>query len=783
MPISREYLEKNKNRHNRIAADGVTIIPATEGSRAIPTEYIGYLPTSAPKEVTREDLDGPADGVSPQQADILFHLTDEQLGIYTIDQMAEWVEAHPFVWIIDNLLRKSTFNVIAAEPKAGKAVCLHTPMLTRDGWVKFGDLKVGDEVHTHDGSLTRIVAVSPVMHNHKCYRVTTRSGASLIADAEHLWQVSVRNHVAIVTTEELKKGHNGRRWLLPVPAPLQRPEIDLPIDPYILGYWLGNGESKGGGISINNADADTVLAEVVRAGYEHKVPVRWPGYVETRLYGLKAQIKALGLYANKHIPTTYMTASIHQRRELLAGLLDSDGYAATAPNGSGSVEFCSINKRLAEQTLELVRSLGMKARIAEGRATLNGRDCGPKYRVTFAASRQKSPFKSPRRTNALPDRPLSQRSWVDAVVSVEEVDSVPVRCIKVADNSGLFVAGRDFVVTHNTTLLNTLALCVAGSGTDDFVGRKVLLNGPVVYYNLETQPNDFNDLVKSYDRPPHDLLMIPSFPQAFADTGIPAVEHVRHILARKKPLMVLIDMYWNIDGVQDENAYGQVYKSLWGLKAMVEKQFTDSCMVITLHTRKPPNRQRGQGQSSELDTRDTADILGSQAFRGVPHSMIMLNKNPNTDIRYVHSSARDGINLPNTPLRKLESGLIVSDDRLIQPHHDEMDVTESRKAQFIMAVHRYCVDHQKPAVSFDCVCSWSGLHRSQYTPACKIAIDDGYIVCSGGKDNKGLVGVSRHPILYSIAPNVHLPAAWYALQLPKDAFATQGAFATQKEKD
>lgn len=773
MPISREYLEKNKNRHNRIAADGVTVIPATEGSRAIPTEYIGYLPTSAPKEVTREDLDGPADGVSPQQADILYHLTDEQLGIMTLDQVDAWVEAHPFVWIVDNLLRKSTFNVIAADPKQGKALPLDTPILTRNGWAKFGDLVVGDEVHTLDGSLTKIVAVSPVMYNHKCYRVTTRSGASLIADAEHLWQVSVRDHVTTVTTEELKKGHNGRRWLLPAPAPLQRPEIDLPIDPYILGYWLGNGNKDDSGFTVNNNDIPTLVSEFARSRLTHSAPKSQRGCAGIHAYGLRKDLQALGLSPAKFIPEQYLIASIPQRRALLAGLLDSDGYAATYPNGSGMVEFCNTSKLLAEQTLELVRSLGIKARIAEGRAMLGGRDCGPKYRVTFSAGRSDSPFRVPRKTASLPDRPLSQRSRVDAVVFVEEVDSVPVRCIKVADKSELFIAGRDFVVTHNTRLVDTLALCVAGSGTDHFVGRKVLLNGPVVYYNLETQPNNFNALVKSYDRPPHNLLMISSFPKDFEQTGIPAVEHVRHILARKKPLMVLIDMYWNIDGVEDENAYGQVYKSLWTLKAMVEKQFTDSCMVVTLHTRKPPNRPHGGRHNDDFSTRDTADILGSTAFRGVPHSMIMLNKNPNTEIRYINSQARDGINLPTTPLRMLESGLIVSDDRLIQPHHDEMDVTESRKAQFIMAVHRYCVDHQKPAVSFDCVCAWSGLHRSQYTPACKIAIDDGYIVCSGGKDNKGLVGVSRHPILYSIAPNVHLPAAWYALQLPRDTSVSQ----------
>src|SRR5690606_27517944 len=108
-------------------------------------------------------------------------------------------------------------------------------------------------------------------------------------------------------------------------------------------------------------------------------------------------------------------ASREQRLALLSGLCDADGFATTQPNGTGSLEFTSTSRDLAESALFLARSLGIKAMIREGRATLDGRDMGAKFRIVMAVSRQNAPLTFSRRLAALPSRSPSQRSMRDAV--------------------------------------------------------------------------------------------------------------------------------------------------------------------------------------------------------------------------------------------------------------------------------------------------------------------------------------------------------------------------------
>ena len=93
-------------------------------------------------------------------------------------------------------------------------------------------------------------------------------------------------------------------------------------------------------------------------------------------------LRSLGLFGNKHIPTPYLRASEAQRRALLAGLLDTDGCVTQA----GGINFDSTNARLAKDVRELALSLGYRATLITKRATLNGRDCGPAYRVSFTTS-------------------------------------------------------------------------------------------------------------------------------------------------------------------------------------------------------------------------------------------------------------------------------------------------------------------------------------------------------------------------------------------------------------
>jgi hypothetical protein len=160
---------------------------------------------------------------------------------------------------------------------------------------------------------------------------------------------------------------------------------------------------------------------------------------------LYARLGAIGVRGNKHIPSVYLTGSTQQRRDLLAGLLDTDGSVGEG----GKVEFSVVSKRLAEDALELIRSLGMKASFTEGRAKLYGRDVGPRYRVNFTPN--VPVFTLPRKLagQKLQDSTYG-RAGYRCITAIEPVESVPVRCIQVDSPDSSYLMGKSYTVTHNT---------------------------------------------------------------------------------------------------------------------------------------------------------------------------------------------------------------------------------------------------------------------------------------------------------------------------------------------
>ena len=172
-------------------------------------------------------------------------------------------------------------------------------------------------------------------------------------------------------------------------------------------------------------------------------------------------LRSLGLFGNKHIPTSYLRASEAQRRALLAGLLDTDGCVSA----NGGINFDSTNDRLARDVRELALSLGYRATLITKRATLNGRDCGPAYRVSFTTS--DDVFRLERKRELLRQRSSRhnpERTRFRYVVDVRPVPSRPVRCITVDSPSHLFLAGEAMVPTHNTMTANVILVAVPGIG-------------------------------------------------------------------------------------------------------------------------------------------------------------------------------------------------------------------------------------------------------------------------------------------------------------------------------
>lgn len=373
----------------------------------------------------------------------------------------------------------------------GKALALDTEVATPNGWTTMGELEVGDEVFDQDGRPTRVVAATEPMMGRPCREVAFSDWTRIVCDEQHQWETLSRyarsrggaarvittRSVATTLTQGVRKVEYNHH-VAPA-APVRYHEQDLPIDPYALGVWLGDGTSKSG--HVTSADAE-ILQHLELAGFavtKTSARLRYlvGGRPRTRdarsgQYSandsLHSRLRTMGLLRNKHIPRVYLEGSVAQRTALLHGLMDTDGYI----DRWGQCAFTTIRRHLAEECRELVASLGFKPVIAEKRAMLDGRDCGPKYDVTFTP--HEPVFRLPRK---LARQKITGRfKRTRAIVDVLEVDSVPVRCIEVANPRGLFLVTRSFIPTHNSSLgrLGLIVHATAGFVDPGFTGTLTL---------------------------------------------------------------------------------------------------------------------------------------------------------------------------------------------------------------------------------------------------------------------------------------------------------------------
>ena len=235
----------------------------------------------------------------------------------------------------DPTMRQYTTAYIEIPKKQGKALALSTLLPTPQGWKQMGDIRVGDQVFDEAGRPCNVVALSEVFDDETCYRLTFRDGSSIEAGERHLWRVEVTNNgkrEKLLTSGEIYRrmveyrkrhpGDAGRRSVIriPVARALQLPERELPIDPYLMGYWLGNGKSTDYEITVRDSDVEAIRAQIP---YEIKSEVVQPGSHRLRIPALKAIL--VDSFRDKAIPSEYLRASEGQRWSLLQGLMDSDG--------------------------------------------------------------------------------------------------------------------------------------------------------------------------------------------------------------------------------------------------------------------------------------------------------------------------------------------------------------------------------------------------------------------------------------------------------------------------
>jgi deoxycytidine triphosphate deaminase len=415
-----------------------------------------------------------------------------------LTSVVEVPDGEPFVLHPGEFVLASTLEVISlgdqlAGRLEGKALAVGTPVPTPTGWTTMGELKIGDHVFGDHGRPVRVVAATEVMTGRPCFRVTFSDGESIVADADHRWLTTTRLERKCIargtlaggsvrTTAEiaadLRYGDGEWNHHVALTEAVRYPTRDLPIDPYVLGAWLGDGTSANAGFTC--AD-EPILEEIKRAGYAvtrcgtryaHRIgAVGHTRDAKTGRYAanesLSSKLRDLGLIKNKHVPALYLTADVAQRTALLQGLMDTDGHV----DELGRCEFVSTKEHLADAVLEVAASLGLRPVKRKKRAVLNGADHGPAFQVKFTP--HIPVFRLPRK---LARQKYGRFHRFRAITDVQPMESVPVRCIQVDDPRGMFLAGRTFVPTHNSSLgrLGLLTHSTAGFIDPGFSGHVTL---------------------------------------------------------------------------------------------------------------------------------------------------------------------------------------------------------------------------------------------------------------------------------------------------------------------
>lgn len=323
------------------------------------------------------------------------------------------------------------------------------------------DVSVGDQLLGPDGLPRNVLKLC--RGRDEMVRIVPKKGEPFVVNMNHILALApcgpssaIKTPINLSVANWLKQSHT-QRWALKLyRSPVQEfAEKDLPIPPYILGLWLGDGHTKVPAVTTMDEEIATAWTEWGKA-LGLKVYRYAPPFNRSATYRLTTGaggnhgqnhalnlLRQIGVYGNKHIPLAYRTASVEQRRALLAGLLDTDGYCH-----NGVAEYSSKLKILADDVAYLARSLGLSAYVYKRRkgTKVNGKDVQRDYfLVSISGDLDQIPTRLSRRLFKRRAQIKNHRHVSFAVEALGEGDYYGF----ILDGDHLYLLD-DFTVTHNS---------------------------------------------------------------------------------------------------------------------------------------------------------------------------------------------------------------------------------------------------------------------------------------------------------------------------------------------
>lgn len=349
--------------------------------------------------------------------------------------------------------RKQTICLTARQ--MGKALCLDTDIPTPSGFIKMRDLKVGDQVFDRRGQPCTVTFKSQI-HHKPTYRLTLSDGNTIDACEDHIWSLydykknrNNRDVIVETTTKEifdsgilLSPKQKDRRYHIPVTDPVNYAKSEVSVDPYTLGYWLGDGSCNTSNITIHDNDVDSFVSNCPTDVRIKKYPSA-PNNINTVVVpGLITKLKSYGVSSVKQVPDQYLTNDIDTRLEVLRGLMDSDGTVHTTGN-TLCISFSNKYPKLIETTQQLLESLGIKVSVYDAKRTNS---------TTLRFVTELDVFKLARKATKHV-KPKLRKHKKRAIVGIERIDTKPTQCITVDSDDHTFLCTKHFIPTHNSTIM------------------------------------------------------------------------------------------------------------------------------------------------------------------------------------------------------------------------------------------------------------------------------------------------------------------------------------------
>lgn len=352
---------------------------------------------------------------------------------------------------------KNPYSICAMDMGLGKAQPKSCAIYTPSGKKTLGEIKVGDYVFGADGKPKRVLGVFP-QGLKKTYKITFNDGTTTRSCDEHIWRVQRPKNVAAgkfvdmplkAFQNNLKQKNGNRNFAIPQCLPLEYPKTSLPIEPYLLGVLIGDGSLRQAGIiitsqseeireriQINNPDIT-----IDRAG--ETIVVRSPKGKSRpeKIYLDKVGLSVLSL--DKFIPKEYLESSVEDRKQLLSGLMDTDGYISNY----GILQYCTSSEKLADDVIELIKSLGGIATKKYKLAWIKDKSF-PSWLVNFNLDHSYMDLakKFKRDRLILGKRKYDPRRYFDKVEYFGEED-----CVCISVEGSLYLTDH-CIVTHNTRI-------------------------------------------------------------------------------------------------------------------------------------------------------------------------------------------------------------------------------------------------------------------------------------------------------------------------------------------